>query len=107
MVLTISIVDRESLPEMDISEIRISQDLTTISMNDYRALRYNIEDCGYSAPIVVWKDKSNTVWCVSGSETLRVLKIMRGQGWVIPKIPVRLTLDGYVSSEVLPSLDYY
>ena len=91
MVLTIAIVNHESLPTIDISDIHIAQgDLKSLSRADYKALRFGLEDYGYCEPIVVWKGPDGINWCADGAQRLTVLKAMRSDNWVIPALPVTM-----------------
>jgi len=91
MVLTINIVNHESLASIDIHDIHIAQgDLKSLSRDDYKALRFGLEDFGYCEPIVVWTGPDGIHWCADGAQRLTVLKAMRNDGWYIPKLPVSL-----------------
>ncbi len=76
---------------IDIDNIQAFQgDLKDLSTSSYEKLKKVIMELGYSEPISVWMDSKKKFFCLNGHQRLRVLKGMREEGFLVPKIPVNL-----------------
>lgn len=61
--------------------------LKSLSKENYRKLRKEIETVGFSEPVSVWKN-GGKLYLLNGHQRVRTLKAMAADGVDIPKIPV-------------------
>ncbi len=73
---------------LDIDQIKPFQgSLKELSKENYVKLRKAIEDYGFSFPVFVWR-KDGNYWNIDGHQRISTLKVMQGEGWTIPPLPV-------------------
>jgi hypothetical protein len=66
----------------------IQGSLKELSTENFDKLKKQIITLGFSAPIFVWKpEKSNKLHVVDGTQRLRVLSVLKEEGYEIPPIP--------------------
>ena len=64
-------------------------DLKDLSEENYKKLRREILERGFSEPISVWKHKGK-LKILNGHQRVRALSVMRGEGYEIPPLPVSI-----------------
>lgn len=76
---------------MDIDEMTPFQgNLKDLSYVDYKKLRSQILDLGFSEPIGIWKNDGKN-FVISGHQRLRVLhELRKTEGYFVPAIPVSI-----------------
>jgi hypothetical protein len=62
--------------------------LKTNTDEGYEWQKGKILTYGYSFPMDVWKDETGKLWEIDGHRRLRTLRRMRGEGYIIPQIPI-------------------
>ena len=74
---------------LDLEQIDPLQgDLKTLSDSNYKKLRKQILDLGFSSPFHVWKNDGH-YWCIDGHQRHYVLSNMKkAEGYYVPKLPV-------------------
>jgi len=77
---------KDSLPIDDLVEFQ--GDLKVMSDESAAKLKEEILTTGFAFPIYVWKDQLNKNNIIGGHQRVRVLKMLRNEGYVLPKIPV-------------------
>lgn len=63
-------------------------ELKELSDENYKRLKQNIIQYGFSEAIGVWKDEKNTPYILNGHQRLRTLIRMEAEGFQIPEIPI-------------------
>lgn len=59
-----------------------------MSKASYQKLRASILEHGISFPFFVWLDEDKEAWTIDGHQRDRALRLMRREGYVVPKVPV-------------------
>lgn len=85
-VLRIACDGSTTLPLEQLAEFQ--GDLKSLSKENFKKLRRSITRRGYSFPICVWQAPSGENYILDGHQRLRVLRVLRGEGWEIPELPV-------------------
>lgn len=75
---------------LDLADINEFQgDLKELTKENYDKLRGIILKHGYSFAAHVWADPATSKWMlIDGHQRIRVLKMLKNEGWFIPALPV-------------------
>ena len=74
--------------ELDLEDLTVFQgDLKSLSEVNYRKLRKEILELGFSSPIHVW-NREGTNYILDGTQRTRTLKKMVEEGIEVPRLPI-------------------
>lgn len=62
-------------------------ELKSLTETNYKKLKKQIIEHGFSMPLAVWED-GDKYYCLDGHQRDRVLKTLQSEGWKVPDIPV-------------------
>jgi len=80
----------EGATSIDLQELTAFQgELKKLTRDNFRKLRKEILELGFSEPISVWKS-AGTNYVLNGHQRLLILKELKKEGYAIPKLPVSL-----------------
>jgi len=77
----------QTFPHPDL--VPFQGNLKSLSEEDYRKLRHEIIERGFSEPISIWQSEGKN-YILNGHQRLRALQQMEQEGWKIPHVPVSL-----------------
>lgn len=84
---TVVVDAHDSIPRYDLDKLAAFQDeLKDLSKEDYQRLHDSIVEHGFFVPVFLWHDGTK-LNILDGHQRVRVLLMMRNEGYVVPKIP--------------------
>lgn len=69
------------------SLVEFQGNLKELTTENYKKMKKQIEQLGFSDPIAVWRDDGQ-LKILGGHQRTRTLKIMRNEGWIVPDVPI-------------------
>jgi len=87
MTNAIRITADETLKLIDFEKLEPLQgSLKSLSQTNFEKLKKSVIDRGFFVPVFIWNN-GQSIKLIDGHQRLRLLQVLKKEGWIIPKIP--------------------